>query len=145
MTQGITFQPTAEQRSQVEVLAGFGLPQAQIAVLLGCDPKTLRKHFERELEVGDAKATAKIAQTLFNKAVSGDTASLIFWMKVRAGWRETARVELSGPDGGALQIAAETARERIMAKLANAAAGQAEQGELADTPLLHLPAKDLAS
>ncbi len=50
------------------MLAGFGLPQHQIAVLLECDPKTLRKHFETELSVGDAKATAKIAQTLFNKA-----------------------------------------------------------------------------
>ena len=99
MTQGIPFTPTAEQRNQVEVLAGFGLPQAQIAVLLGCDPKTLRKHFAQELEVGDAKATAKIAQTLFNKALSGDTASLIFWMKARAGWRERVVQEHTGPDG----------------------------------------------
>ena len=101
MTQGIPFTPTAEQRNQVEVLAGFGLPQAQIAVLLGCDPKTLRKHFGQELEVGDAKATAKIAQTLFNKALSGDTASLIFWMKARAGWRERVVQEHTGPGGEA--------------------------------------------
>ena len=99
MTQGVTFSPTPEQRNQVEVLAGFGLPQTQIAVLLGCDPKTLRKHFESELAVGDAKATAKIAQTLYNKAVGGDTASLIFWLKARAGWREKHDVEVSGKDG----------------------------------------------
>ena len=99
MSQGVLFCPTPEQRNQVEVLAGFGLPQHQIAVLLGCDPKTLRKHFETELSVGDAKATAKIAQTLFNKAVSGDTASLIFWMKARAGWRERVVQEHTGPDG----------------------------------------------
>ena len=49
-------------------------------MLLGCDPKTLRKHFDDELSLGDAKATAKIAQTLYNKAVAGDTASLIFWL-----------------------------------------------------------------
>ena len=99
MTQGVTFSPTPEQRNQVEVLAGFGLPQTQIAVLLGCDPKTLRKHFESELAVGDAKATAKIAQTLYNKAVGGDTASLIFWLKARAGWRERIVQEHTGPDG----------------------------------------------
>ena len=103
MSQGIPFAATAEQRNQVEVLAGFGLPQHQIAVLLGCDPKTLRKYFETELSVGDAKATAKVAQTLFNKAVSGDTASLIFWMKARAGWREKHHVELSGRDGKPLE------------------------------------------
>jgi len=99
MSQGVPFESTPERRNQVEVLAGFGLPQHQIAVLLGCDPKTLRKHFETELAVGDAKATAKVAQTLYNKAVAGDTASLIFWMKARAGWRERTVQEHTGPDG----------------------------------------------
>lgn len=117
MTQGVLYAPTAEQRNQVEVLAGFGVPQHQIAVLLGCDPKTLRKHFEHELTVGDAKATAKIAQTLFNKAVAGDTASLIFWLKARAGWREVAKVELSGPGGGPMQVETAAVRERIIARL----------------------------
>ena len=103
MTQGVTFSPTPEQRNQVEVLAGFGLPQTQIAVLVGCDPKTLRKYFDAELSMGDAKATAKIAQTLYNKAISGDTASLIFWLKARAGWREKHAVEMTGKDGQPLE------------------------------------------
>lgn len=99
MTQAVAFELTPERRNQVEVLAGFGLPQTQIAVLLGCDPKTLRKHFEVELAVGEAKATAKIAQTLYNKAIGGDTASLIFWLKARAGWREKHNVEVTGKEG----------------------------------------------
>ena len=103
MTKGVLMIPSPEQRNQVEVLAGFGLPQHQIAVLLGCDPKTLRKHFDAELSLGDAKATAKIAQTLYNKAISGDTASLIFWLKARAGWREKHDVEISGRDGKPLE------------------------------------------
>ena len=103
MSQGVTFEATPERRNQVEVLAGFGLPQTQIAVLLGCDPKTLRKHFETELAYGDAKATAKIAQTLYNKAVGGDTASLIFWLKARAGWREKHDIEVAGKDGKPLE------------------------------------------
>ena len=103
MTKGVLMQPTPEQRNQVEVLSGFGVPQHQIATLLGCDPKTLRKHFEDELSQGDAKATAKIAQTLYNKAVSGDTACLIFWLKARAGWREKHDVEISGRDGKPLE------------------------------------------
>ena len=103
MTKGVLMIPSPEQRNQVEVLAGFGLPQHQIAVLLGCDPKTLRKHFDAELSLGDAKATAKIAQTLYNKAGAGDTASLIFWLKARAGWREKHDVEISGRDGKPLE------------------------------------------
>ena len=44
MTKGVPLVPSPEQRNQVEMLAGFGVPQHQIAVLLVCDLKTLRKH-----------------------------------------------------------------------------------------------------
>src|SRR3982751_4841733 len=90
---------TAEERNQAEVLSGIGLPHRQIAVLLACDEKTLRKHLGEELTRGDAKATAKIAQSLFSKAMSGDTASMIFWMKVRAGWSERVVQEHTGAGG----------------------------------------------
>src|SRR3954447_15564796 len=90
---------TAEERNQAEVLSGIGLPHRQIAVLLACDEKTLRKHLGEELTRGDAKATAKIAQSLFSKAMSGDTASMIFWMKIRAGWKERVVQEHTGAGG----------------------------------------------
>ena len=48
---------------------------------------------------GDAKATAKIAQCLFSRAMSGDTASMIFWMKVRAGWSERVIQQHTGENG----------------------------------------------
>ncbi|MDB5243799.1 MAG: hypothetical protein JWP57_4425 [Spirosoma sp.] len=97
---------TAKQREQAEALSGLGLPHRQIATILGCSEPTLRKHLEAELKSGEAKATARVAQTLFNKAVKGDTASMIFWMKVRAGWKETSTVEHSGPDGGPIETVA---------------------------------------
>src|SRR3954454_12571488 len=50
---------TAEERNQAEVLSGIGLPHRQIAVLLACDEKTLRKHFGEELTRGDSKATRR--------------------------------------------------------------------------------------
>src|SRR3954447_25384099 len=89
----------AEDRNQAEMLSGIGLPHRQIAVLIGCDEKTLRKHLGEELQGGDAKETAKVAQCLFSKAMSGDTASMIFWMKVRAGWSERVIQEHTGEGG----------------------------------------------
>ena len=89
------FQPTDEQRKTVRVMAGFGIPQPDIATLLEIDPKTLRLHFRRELDRGSIEATAKVAQTLFQMATSGqNTAASIFWMKARAGWREKQIVEV---------------------------------------------------
>lgn len=91
MTQ--SFEPSAEQRRTVQVLSGIGVPQEQIAIIVGIDAKTLRKAFRDDLDRGMAEATTKVAQTLFGMATRGDnTAATIFWMKARAGWREKHEV-----------------------------------------------------
>ncbi len=94
--QGVTYEPTEEKRRTVRAMSGFGIPQEDIATLLELDPKTLRKHYRRELDRGSIEATAKVAQTLFQMATSGEnTAAAIFWMKARAGWREKQEITLS--------------------------------------------------
>ena len=100
MTNGVLFEPTEDQRRTVRALSGYGLPQGAIAIHIGVDAKTLRKHFRDELDRGSVEATAKVAQTLFQLAtVEKNVACVIFWMKARAGWRETVRQENTGPDG----------------------------------------------
>jgi hypothetical protein len=97
MTTGILFEPTEDQRRTVKALSGYGVPQDGIAIHIGVDPKTLRKHFRDELDRGSVEATAKVAQTLFHLAtVEKNVASVIFWMKARAGWREKQQIELRG-------------------------------------------------
>jgi hypothetical protein len=84
---------TAESRQSVTNMAGLGLPQEQIALLVGVSAPTLRKHYGLELELGEAQATAKVSQTLFRKAIEGDLGACIFWLKVRGGWSEKVRVD----------------------------------------------------
>jgi hypothetical protein len=94
--QGVVFRPTDEQRRTVRAMAGFGVPHEDIGTLLEIDAKTLRKHFRRELDRGSIEATAKVAQTLFAMAISGqNVAAAIFWMKARAGWREKHELVVS--------------------------------------------------
>lgn len=95
---------TAEERRQVEALAGFGLRQPEIASLVrdGIDYKTLVDHFAVELERGVAKANARVSQTLFEKATKDkDTTAMIWWTKSRMRWTE--RHEITGADGGAIK------------------------------------------
>jgi hypothetical protein len=94
------YEPNDEQRRLVRAMAGFGVPQDDIATHLDIDPKTLRKHFRQELDRGTTEANVKVAQSLFQMATQGkNVAAAIFWMKARAGWREKHDVEVSGKDG----------------------------------------------
>ena len=122
MSQGLPFAPTDEQRKTVRVMSGFGIPQAGIAILLDIDPKTLRLHFRRELDRGSVEATAKVAQTLFQMATSGqNTAASIFWMKARAGWREKHEVQVAGPGGRPIALEVSDVRERLAERIARLA------------------------
>ena len=92
-------EPTEQTRAQAESAAGLGLPHDQIGALIGISDKTLRKYYATELAVGKAKASAKIAKTLFNKAVNGDTTASIWWTKAQMGWGETNTTKLANADG----------------------------------------------
>ncbi|WP_052402294.1 hypothetical protein [Muricoccus aerilatus] len=84
-------------------MSGYGVPHDDIATLLDVDPKTLRKHFRRELDRGSIEATAKVGQSLFRMATEGNNvAAAIFWMKARAGWREKHDVTVSAGGGAPL-------------------------------------------
>src|SRR6516164_5939417 len=61
------FQPTNEQRQNVEVMVGLGIPEEQICLVVRdrrdkpiCR-NTLRRHFEKELQTGATKLNAKVA------------------------------------------------------------------------------------
>ncbi len=80
--------PDPAQRRQVEALAAYGIPEADIAGVVGIDPKTLRKHYREELDLGSIKANAQVAGFLFNNARNGNVTAQIFWLKTRARWKE---------------------------------------------------------
>jgi hypothetical protein len=98
-----THEPTDQLRKLVESSSGLGLPHEQIAILVGIDDKTLRKHYRQELDIGKAKANSQIAKTLYQKATAGDTTSLIWWTKAQMRWSETVKNEVTGADGEPLQ------------------------------------------
>ena len=109
------FVPTDEEREYVEKLSGIGLVQEQIAALIrdGIHSDTLRDHFGKELLAGKAKANAKIGGTLYQKAVNGDTGSLIWWTKTQMRWAETQKHEIVHT-GISINDALEAAKARLI-------------------------------
>ncbi len=91
---------TDAQKAEVETLAAV-LTTDQIADFFGIGRRTFWSMMERDEDIaarykkGKARAIGAIAQGLIAKARGGDTASMIFYLKTQAGWRETAGLELS--------------------------------------------------
>ena len=105
------YEPTEKDRRVVEMMAGWAMAEDKIAKVIGIDPKTLRKHFSTELDVGHARLEAQLAQNLLRIAQGHDRQSLIatiFALKSRFGWVEQpppAREEAPGKKEAMLQAA----------------------------------------
>lgn len=84
---------------KVEALASRGLTQQQIADALGISDRTLRKYrdqysdFSDAIKKGKAKGIATVSSKLFEKIETGDTTSIIFFLKTQGGWKEASKVE----------------------------------------------------
>lgn len=88
--------PTEENRRLIRTLAGIGVPQRMMAVQIGIDTKTLAKHYDDDIRIGESKATSQIAKRLYDIAMSDSKEALtacIFWLKCRARWST-----LDGPE-----------------------------------------------
>src|SRR5438874_6899737 len=88
-------------REKVRHLAGVGVRQDDIAKIIGCAPKTLRKRCREDLDRGVAEANATVSGYLFAAAKAGNVAAQIFWLKTRAYWREKPAPDDPVPGSGA--------------------------------------------
>ncbi len=99
---------TYEQEVQLEALASalsvqqiadyFGISRSLLFKIMADDPDIRARY-----DMGRAKAVEQVAAKLLEKAQKGDLAAIIFYLKTQAGWRETNRMEVSGPEGGPVQ------------------------------------------
>src|SRR6202011_3995510 len=88
-------------REKVRHLAGVGVRQDDIAKIIGCAPKTLRKRCRDDLDCGVAEANALVSGYLFANAKAGNVAAQIFWLKTRAHWRERMAADDPVPNADA--------------------------------------------
>ncbi len=97
------------QKAEVETLAAvlsvqqigdyFGIGRTTFFAIMNRDP-AIAERYKR----GRARAVGTIAQSLINKARSRDTASMIFYLKIQAGWREVSPPEVPEEEPPGLTI-----------------------------------------
>lgn len=122
--------PTVETRASVLAYARVGVPHEMIKKIVGISSvNTLKKYYQDELDLGEAHGIAAVAGTLYARATEGnDLGAAIFYLKARAGWSERQKVEISGPDGGPVEVSTlEAARLRLARRLAGSKDKPAEE------------------
>jgi DNA-binding CsgD family transcriptional regulator len=85
---------TKQQRDFVEAMAGFSIPQEDIARVIGIAVDTLRAHFRDELDLGPIRMNLRVVTNLFTQTKTNPAAA-IYWTKARLGWRERVHLDLS--------------------------------------------------
>lgn len=85
-----------EHAKHVQTMSQYGVPQEDIAASIGIHVGTMMKLYRDEFRRGKSIANSKIGQTLFEKAIAGDTVAAIFWAKTQMGWKETQKIEQVG-------------------------------------------------
>jgi len=117
-----TIEITDAMRADVRRFAEIGIPYAIIARIMDMSAATLKRRCRAELDAGVEVANARIALTLFETAMNGNTTAMLWWEKTRAGRREgsvsdphgigTRAAETITPDMSARE-AAERYREEL--------------------------------
>lgn len=85
-----------KDRAIVESMIAVGIPQEEVATVIGIDPKTLRKYYRAELDTAATKANTNVAKSLYEKAKSGDTTAMIWWTKARMKWSGEQTIHHTG-------------------------------------------------
>lgn len=95
--------PTDESRKQIRLLALAGNTDDTIARVMSCSEAFLKKHYAPVLAEARVTANANIAGRLYQTAMSGNVAAMIFWCKTRLRWKEVHAVEHTGENGEPLR------------------------------------------
>jgi len=85
----MTYEVTAKHKKIVEDLAACGVPQEIIADSIDLSVETMLKYYGGLWREGRAGAIAGAGKMLYKKVIEGDNASLFFYLKTQAGYKET--------------------------------------------------------
>ena len=94
--------PTIAQTIATMSLAGFTV--RQVCEALKVSPETITDHYDHEMKHGRTNMMTQVVQSLAQRAISGSDTAAIFLAKARLGWSDRQQVELTGKDGGPIEI-----------------------------------------
>jgi len=104
---------------EVERLAGLGLTDEEMAIVLDVSPRAFagykkNSEFLQALKRGKPKKDTEVVQRLLLKAMEGDVTAMIFWLKNRQPdkWRDRRDIGLGGNGAGSVDVKIEVVKVR---------------------------------
>jgi hypothetical protein len=110
--------PRDEYRDKIRLMCAIGIPKDHIASLLRMGKDTLYAFYSEELETGASSANAVVGGKIFEAAKRGEQWACTLWAVRRMGWKETNTQEVTGKDGGPIEVADAGAGKRLLDELA---------------------------
>jgi hypothetical protein len=83
-------------------LAGFTV--RQVCETLKLSAETIAEHYDDEMKHGRTNLMTQVVGSLAQRAIAGSDTAAIFLAKARLGWSDRQQVELTGRDGGPIEI-----------------------------------------
>lgn len=107
------FKPTATQAKQVEKMAAMGLSSREIGQILCIEKHLVEFFYEYEIKTATARVNMAVGKACLEMALDKQHPDMTkFWLKSRAGWKETNVLEHQGIDKDADE--ARAAREKLL-------------------------------
>jgi hypothetical protein len=94
------FEIGEKELSQIETMAGLGMPLAEIARCMGMGQRTFeayksqREDIQAAYKSGRAKGLEKATKALWRLIDEGEKTAIYFFLKTQWGWRETDKREI---------------------------------------------------
>jgi hypothetical protein len=109
--------PTLAQAVATMSFSGFTM--AQVCSSLRISESTVRQYYDYEFKNGQSNLVNDIAGSLAQRALSGSDTAAIFLLKTRGKgqFSERTQLELTGKDGGPIQIEHQLVLDRIASAL----------------------------
>lgn len=102
-------------KEAIQIMTSLGVTKPVMAKMLGLSLKKLNKDFEHELEYGKDMLTTRITSALIQKALHGNVTAQMFFLKTKAGFRETDKTDV--PDAERLALSGVERNQRLMSLL----------------------------
>ncbi len=120
-------EPTELIKAKVKLFISRGMSQDDTAKAVGIANKTLLKYYRHEIDTALIGTNAQVAGHLLKNCVKGNFQAQKFWLQVHAGWKITDGLEVTGKDGGPVEI--NDARDRLIKLITAKTQSERDQGD----------------